>query len=174
MSLQYSTAHCTKRKAIQDDDNTKPDGVPTFPTGSNSPMQELDWNRAVHIACLAIKMTMCSGYVSIYDPTRLSSSSFTIESYQFHLLFATPGYEAKILGPSLMELDQGSQLANFTCIISHGRSPSPPNISWFFNEIPIQKAKGRFSVDTEKSSYQTVSILVILKPQSGKYSCGGM
>ncbi|XP_021966852.2 uncharacterized protein LOC110862016 [Folsomia candida] len=83
------------------------------------------------------------------------------------------GYEAKILGPSLMELDQGSQLANFTCIISHGRSPSPPNISWFFNEIPIQKAKGRFSVDTEKSSYQTVSILVILKPQSGKYSCGG-
>lgn len=65
--------------------------------------------------------------------------------------------------------------------MSHGGSHHiSPNISWFLNDIPLQKTsntRGGINIETEKSPFATISKLVIVRVDrrdEGKYSCGGI
>lgn len=123
-----------------------------------------------------------TNFFSLFISNKFFSLKQVLLSSYFNVMFSSltflnAGYEARILGPSHVQVHQG-QTANLTCTVTHG-GPSP-NITWFLNDIPLQKTsntRGGINIDTEKSPFATISKLVIVRVDrrdEGKYSCGGI
>lgn len=84
---------------------------------------------------------------------------------------------ATILGQPRVYHRRGD-IVNFTCIVPLQRNIM--NISWFLNDIPIEKSSathGGINIETQvypQSIVSKLTIFRVFKRDEGKYSCGGL